>query len=137
LAQALISKGETTMSMRIVTVCVVAALLACPAAHAQDEDRADLWRSYAQRLPPHSLVVVQLKNGKSVRGHLVQVMDDRVVVLKKTRLPVPPTQFVLTDIESIEPQKVGWSPGAKVLAGVGSAAGILLIITFALLAGYD
>jgi len=127
------------MSMRIVSVCLVVALLACSGARgqAQDQDRADLWRSYAERLPPHSLVVVQLKNGTSVRGHLIQVMDDRVVVLKKTRLPVPPSQFVLTDVESIEPQKDARSPGMNVLVGVGTAASILVILTFVMLARYN
>jgi hypothetical protein len=127
------------MPIRMIAVCLVIALLACPAAHAQeqDQDRADLWRSYAERLPPHSLVVVQLKNGTSVRGHLIQVMDDRVVVLKKTRLPVPPSQFVLTDVESIEPQKDARSPGMNVLVGVGTAASILVILTFVMLARYN
>jgi len=127
------------MSMRIVAVCLAVALLECPAARAQDQnqDRANLWRSYAERLPPHSLVVVQLKNGASVRGHLIQVMDDRVVVLKKTRLPVPPSEFVLADVESIEPQKDGRSPGMNVLIGVGTAASILMVLTFAVLLRYD
>jgi hypothetical protein len=126
------------MSMRIVSVSLVVALLACSGAHgqAQDQDRADLWRSYAEKLPPHSLVVVQLKNGTRVRGHLIQVMDDRVVVLRKARLRVPPSQFVLTDVESIEPQKDGPSPGMNVLIGVGTAASILLILTFVTLSRY-
>ena len=125
------------MSMRIVAVGLVLALVTCSVAHGQDRDRTDLWRSYADRLPPHALVVVQMKNGKSVRGHLVQVTDDRVVLLRKTRLPVPPSEFAIADVESIEPQKDGWSPGAKVLASIGAAGGVMMIVVFAALARLD
>ena len=125
------------MSTRIVAVYLVVALLACPVPHAQDQDRIALWRSYAQTLPPHSLVVVQLNNGRSVKGHLVQVTDDRIVVLRKTRVRVPPSTFALADVESIEPQKDSWSPGAKVLASVGAAGGVMMIIVLAMLSHYD
>jgi hypothetical protein len=126
------------MSTRIVAVFLVVALLACPVVHAQDQDRTTLWRSYAQALPPHSLVVVQLNNGRSVRGHLVQVTDDRIVVLRKTRVRVPPSTFALADVESIEPQKDSWSPGAKVLmASVGAAGAVMMIVVLAILARND
>ena len=81
------------MLMRIVAVCLAVMLVTGSVARAQDRDRSELWRSYAERLPPHTLVVIQLKNGKSVRGQLVQVTDDRIVVLRKTRIRVPPSEF--------------------------------------------
>jgi hypothetical protein len=99
------------------------------------QDRTDLWRRYAQNLPPQTLVVVVLKNGKSIRGHLVQVTDDRLVVLRKTRLPVPPSAFALDDVDSIEPQKQTMSPGAKVLVGVGSTVGVAFVLFAIALAG--
>jgi hypothetical protein len=84
--------------------------------HAQD--RADLWRRYAQSLPPQTLVVVVLKNGRSIRGHLVH-----------------PSEFALDDVDSIEPQKQTISPGAKVLVGVGSAVGVVFVLFAIALAG--
>jgi hypothetical protein len=125
------------MSTRIVAACLVLALLMCSPAHGQDRDRTDLWRSYAERLPPHTLVVVQFKNGKSVHGHLVQVTDDRIVVLRKTRLPVPPSEFALADVESIEPQKDQWSPGTKVFVGIASALGGLMLVGILVAAHFD
>jgi hypothetical protein len=125
------------MSTRIVAVCLVLALLTCSAAHAQSRDQTDLWHSYAENLPPHTLVVVQLKSGKSVRGHLVQVTDDRIVVLRKTRLRVPPSEFALADVESIEPQKDQWSPGAKVLGGIVSTLGALMLVGILVAASFD
>jgi len=121
--------------MRIVAACLAVMLVTGSVARAQDRDRSELWRSYAERLPPHTLVVIQLKNGKSVRGHLVQVTDDRIVVLRKTRIRVPPSEFAVAEVESLEPQKEGWSPGAKVLSGVGAAAGVLTLIVLLMLAG--
>jgi hypothetical protein len=125
------------MSTRIAAVGLVFALVTCSVVHGQDRDRTDLWRSYADRLPPHALVVVQMKNGKSVRGHLVQVTDDRVVLLRKTRLRVPPSELAIADVESIEPEKDGWSPGAKVLASIGAAGGVMMIVVLAALARLD
>jgi hypothetical protein len=125
------------MSTRIVATCLVVALLMSSAAHAQDQDRMDLWHSYAEKLPPHTLVVVHLKSGKSVRGHLVQVTDERLVMLRKTRLPLPPSEFALADVESIEPQKEQMSPGAKVLGGVASTLGALTLIGILIAARLD
>jgi len=121
------------MSNRRVAALLVFVLLLCPVAHAQD--RSDLWRSYAEKLPRNSLVVVELKSGRSVTGHLIQVADDRIVVLRKTRIPVPPSEFALADIESIEPHKQSMSPGAKVLVGVGSTVGVVFVLFAIALAG--
>ena len=114
------------MFSRCVAAFVVATLLACPVARAQE--RVDLWRSYAEKLPPQALVVVHLRNGRSVRGNLIGLSDDCIVVLRKTRLPVPPVELAIADIDSIEPRKDEWSPGAKVLTGVGSVGAVILII---------
>lgn len=114
------------MSTRRVAVLLVVVLLMCPVAQAQD--RSDLWRSYAEKLGPDSLVVVELKSGRNITGHLIQVTDDRIVVLRKTRIPVAPSEFALADVESIEPQKQTMSPGAKVLVGVGSTVGVVFLL---------
>ena len=121
------------MSMQRVAALLVVVVLVCPVVHAQD--RSDLWRSYAEKLPPNSLVVVQLRNGRSVTGHLIQVTDDRLVVLRKTRIQVPPSEFALADVDSIEPQKQTMSPGAKVLIGVGSVVGVVFVLFGIALAG--
>lgn len=121
------------MSTQRVAAFLVVLMALCPVVHAQD--RSDLWRPYAERLPPHSLVVVQMNNGKSIKGHLIQVSDDRIVVLRKTRIRVPPSEIALADIESIEPQKQTMSPGAKVLVGVGSTVGVVFVLVAIALAG--
>jgi hypothetical protein len=114
---------------------VVLVLVAVVSSVLRAQDRTDLWRSYAEHLPKHTLVVVTLRNGKSFRGHLVEATDDRVVLLRKTRLRVPPSAFALDDVESIEPQKETWSPGAKVLVGAGAVAGVVFVLFAIALAG--
>jgi hypothetical protein len=122
---------DATMFRGLAAMLLVA--MSASVLHAQD--RTDLWRSYVEHLPANTLVVVVLKNGKSFRGHVVRVTEDSVVLLRKTRLAVPPSTFALDDVESIEPQKETWSPGAKVLVGVGSAAGVLFTLFVIALAG--
>src|SRR5204863_3712678 len=77
------------------------------------------WQAYAERVGPKSLVVVQLSNGRRVEGHIGQVSEQTLSVLPKTRIPVPVRQLAIADIQSIEIEREGWSPGAKVLASVG------------------
>jgi len=79
---------------------------------------------------------VQLSTGARVQGHIVQITDNEISVLPKTRIPVPVRHLPLSEIQSIEVQKDGWSPGAKVLTGVGSVAGVLMVVVIAMLANY-
>jgi hypothetical protein len=121
------------MSLRSFITLVLAFTLVAPAAHAQDQD---LWRSFAEKLPPGAFVVVHLSNGSTVKGHLVQVTPATITVLPKTRLPVPARALAFADVESIDTTKEGMSPGAKVLAGVGAAsAAVVLLVVVALAAG--
>lgn len=120
------------MNLRSIVACVLAGVITASSAQAQS--RPDDWRSYAERLGPRSLVTVRLLNGARVQGHIIQVTDGEVSVLPKTRIPVPVRHLALADVQSIEVQREGLSPGAKVLAGVGAAGGVLLVITVAMFA---
>src|SRR5215470_5014529 len=121
------------MSLRSVVALALVFAFVASAARAQDQN---LWRSFAEKLPPGAFVVVRLSNGSTVKGHLVQVADDTVTVLPKTRLPVPARSLAFADIASIDRQKEGMSPGAKVLVGVGSVgAAVFLLFLAAVAAG--
>jgi hypothetical protein len=120
----------------LVALALVFAFVVSPA-RAQDQN---LWRSFAQKLPPGAFVVVRLSNGSTLKGHLVQVTSDTITVLPKTRLPVPARALAFVDVESIVNPKEGLSPGAKVLATAGAAGGIVFGIFLALVAasgGWD
>jgi len=120
------------MSLRSAMVFVLVFLFIVPAAHAQEPP--DLWRTFAARLAPGSFVVVNLKNGRRQEGRIVQVTSDTVTVLPKTRIAVPARTIAFADVESIDAPREGLSPGAKVLIGLGSAGGFVLILVFGALA---
>src|SRR5262249_53381948 len=116
------------MSARFVGIHLLVAMMLAPVARAQDQQ---LWHSYAERLAPGAFVVVQLKNGRSLRGHSFQVTADAITVLAKKRLPEPARVLALADVESIDARREGMSPGAKVLIGAGSTvAGLLILVAF-------
>jgi len=121
------------MSLRsIVAFALLMVVFAAPAARAQDPD---LWRSFAEKLPPGALVVVRLSSGSTVKGRLVQVTPDTITVLPKKRLAVPVRALPFTAIESIETGREAMSPGAKVLIGVGSAGAFVTILALLLAGG--
>jgi hypothetical protein len=121
------------MRLRSAVVCFLVGLLAAPSAGAQDQSAA--WRSFTGSLAPGSFVVVHLKNGTSLRGHLTQVTADTVGVLPKTRMPVPVRDLAFSDITSIDVRKEGMSPGSKVLIGIGVAGGVILLAVAVALRG--
>ena len=121
--------------LRTAVISFLVVLLATPAAWAQDQ--TDLWRSFAAKLPPGAFVVVHLRNGKTVQGHLVDATEDAVRIVPKTRIAIPAREISFAEVQSITPRKEGWSPGAKVLTGYGAAASVLLILAAALFSSWD
>ena len=121
------------MTTRSIVTTVLIALMLASAAGAQDPP--NIWRAYADRLPAGALVAIHLSDGTTIQGQVIRYDEDTLTVLPKTRLPVPVRRLAFADMQSIEVRKEGMSPGAKVLTGVGSAAGVVVILTIALLAG--
>src|SRR5690349_13701280 len=109
-------------------------ILAASTAGAQD--KSDVWHSFAEHLAPGTFVVVALRDGKTLQGRLVQVSPDTITVLPKTRIAVPARELRFTDILSIDSRKEGMSPGAKVLTGIGAAAGVFMVIVLVTLASW-
>ena len=76
-------------------------------------------------------------DGKYVEGHLIQVTNEALRINPKTRIQVPVREIVFTDIDKIDRRRDRWSPGAKVLLGVGIAAGATLLLFVAALSQWD
>jgi len=121
------------MNIRSIVASALIFLFAASTSNAQSGQ--GYWQSYAERVGPKSLVVVHLENGRRVEGHIVQVSEQTLSVLPKTRIPVPVRQLAIADIQLIEIEREGWSPGAKVLVSVGSVFGLFAGIAIAMLAG--
>ena len=118
------------MTLRSALAFVLVFLIVVPAVGAQEPPA--LWHDFAARLGPGAFVVVNLKNGTSLEGRIVQVSSDTMAVLPKTRIAVPVRTFAFAEVESIDPRREGLSPGAKVLIGLGSAGGVVLLVLAAL-----
>ena len=123
------------MKLQNVTTYLLIVVLTAPLAMAtQTREPADVWRSFAERLEPGAFVRVRLIDHKQIKGHVVMVDGDTLRIKPKTRVPIPIRDLQFADIESIERQKEGWSPGTKVLAGVGIGTGVVLLVAAAIFA---
>jgi hypothetical protein len=123
------------MKTRTVTTYLLIIMLTAPIVMAkQRREPVEVWRSFAERLEVGAFVRVRLIDHKQVKGYLVMVDGDVLRIKPKTRVPVAIRDLQFADIESIERQKEGWSPGTKVLTGVGVGTGIVLLVAAAVLA---
>src|SRR5215510_12010698 len=103
------------MKAKKVLVGLLIVALAAPLAMASQREPAEVWRSFAEKLEVGAFVRVRLVNHQEVKGHVVMV-DGNILRLKpKTRVPVPIRELQFVDIESIDRQNEGWSPGKKIL----------------------
>jgi hypothetical protein len=125
------------MRIQSIVIYVLVIVLAASSVMAQQPQAADVWRTYSEKLEPGAYIRVRLKDNKEVKGHFILATDETLLVKPKTRVPVPIRDFKFVDIESIDPQKEGWSPGAKVLAGVVVGIGAVFAVVGVLLATLD
>jgi hypothetical protein len=123
---------------RIVGSLLAVAMTSAPLAAQQPTD-ADVWRTFARGLQRLTLVEVHMKDGRTIKGQILDSSDDTLRISPKTRVPVPLQQLSYDDIRSIEkrrPPKL--NPGTKVLLGVAIGMGTyLLAVAIALSGGYD
>lgn len=115
------------MRTKSILIHLLVLLTAAPSAMAKPrQESPDVWRAFAEKLEAGAFVSVRLQNGAKVKGHLIQVAGDTLRVKPKTRIPVPIRDVPFADIESIQRQREGLSPGVKVLMGVGICAAAIL-----------
>jgi hypothetical protein len=115
--------------MRItVFLLILSLVVAAVPAEAQRQADADAWRALAGALAPGSFVSVRTKDGRRLRGTLVQQTADGILVKPKTRLSSPMRSIAYAEIDELERAKTGMSPGAKVLLGTGIGVGVFLLV---------
>jgi hypothetical protein len=112
-------------SRTFVSFFLVVLIAAQPVLAGQRGESPDTWRAFAQRLDAGAFVMVRLHDGAKIKGHVIEVAGDTLRFKPKTRIPVPIRDVPFSEIESIERQKPGLSPGSKVLIGVGVGAGAI------------
>src|SRR5258707_13485181 len=107
------------MARSILAALVALALTTSSLSAQQPPNEAQSWRTLAASLEPAATVTVRLKDGKRVVGTVLEHSEQSLVLKPRTRVPVPARAIAFSEIESIELKKIGCSPGAKVLLGVG------------------
>ena len=124
--------------IRSTVVYLLVVLLTAPCVLArQRQEPPEVWRAYANKLEAGAFVRVRLKDRTQVRGEFIQATEDAMRVKPKTRIPVSIRDVRFSDIESIERQRDGWSPGAKVVTGVAIGVGAFLAVAVAVIAAWD
>jgi hypothetical protein len=85
-----------------------------------------LLAAYVKQLPIGSRVRAMLTNGQSVRGTLMKATDESVIVQRRTRLPEPPVEIRMAELQSVEGDREGGGVGRAVAIGVATGAGAAL-----------
>ena len=129
------------MNAKSIVIYVLIVVLTAPSLMArhkqQQQEPPEVWQAFAQKLESGAFVKVRLKDGKQVKGFFIPSSGDTFRLRPKTRVPVPIRDFKFVDIESIDRQREGWSPGAKVVTGAAIGVGTVLVLAFAALLAYD
>lgn len=89
-------------------------------------------QKYVEKLPIGSTVKVKMKQGKDVKGTLLVVESDSIVVKPKTRIARPERRLAYSDIEFVEPQErngtnIAKAVGIGVATGAGAFLGLMLL----------
>jgi hypothetical protein len=123
------------------------ALLACTAlvspltaswvrAQALDVARTSILRTYLERIPPGSRVRVMLLDGDRLRGTLMLVDGEDLVLRERTRVPEPPIRIPLDRVADVELIQNG-NLGKAIAIGAGAGAAAALGVFFVILATID
>ena len=126
-----------TLIITFTSMMMPARLAAATADTVNQQASADLLRSYVEKLPIGSIVKVKMKEGKGVKGTLMVIEPDAIVVKPKTRIARPERRLPYTDIEFVELQtRNGTNIAKSVAIGVATGAGAflgLMLLAFAII----
>ena len=93
---------------------------------------------YVQKLAPGSAVRIERAIGRAIRGTLMKVTDNAVIVQRRTRNPEPALEIPMTEILAVTPDTGNGSSLAKAIgAGAATGAGAALAVFLVLVSIYD
>jgi hypothetical protein len=115
--------------------CATASSGSGAAVSAAPATNGTLLAEYVQGLPIGARVRADLTDGRRLRGTLMRVTRQSLVIQPHTRLPEPPLDVPLAAVWSVEleaPSSLGRSVAIGLAAGAGGAIGVLLVLAAAL-----
>jgi hypothetical protein len=83
---------------------------------------AEVWRRYAEKLPPGSTVKIQTIDGERMTATLLEARDTDIVVKPRTRIPVPARELSYDRLATLD--LATSTNGANVLKTAAIGAGI-------------
>jgi hypothetical protein len=100
-----------------------------------EQDPPGVTAAYVKGVPPGSRIVLTLTDGRRMKGTLLVVEEDAIVVRPRTRVPEPAQTIPLARIATIEAEREGGMGRAVAIGaavGAGAALGVFLAILVAL-----
>jgi hypothetical protein len=86
---------------------------------------------FLRTLPIGSRIRASIEDGKRIRGTLMKVTNEAVVILPRARVPEPPLEIPIDRIRSVElerPNGVGRSIAIGAAVGAGAAFAVLMTL---------
>jgi len=104
-----------------------------PARSSAEQDPAAVTAAYLKGVPPGTRVTVTLTDGKRMKGTLMVVEDDAIVVRPRTRVPEPAQTIPLARIATVEAEQGNGGMGRAIAIGAAVGAGAAIGVFLALL----
>jgi hypothetical protein len=134
---------------RLLTICIAFAFTAnCagaplaatgyvaePFAHSADpkaQDAPELVAAYVKALPAGTKITITTTDGETLKGTLMAVQDEAIIVRPRTRIPEPAQAIPLQRIATVEAQQANGGLGRAIAIGAGVGAGAALGVFLAI-----
>ncbi len=117
-------------------VAVMIAALAVPQALAAQATE-NVWRRFVEKVDVGTELQVRLASGQRFRATLIEVRDEAVLMLPRTRVPVPIQPVPYGEIVALERTRHGIGAGKAAAIGVATGAGTVFAILAILFATLD
>lgn len=102
---------------------------------APKQDPPGVTAAYVKAMTPGARIAVTTTDGKTMKGTLMIVQDDAIVVRPRTRVPEPAQTIPMAQIATIETEREGGMGRAIAIGaavGAGAALGVFLALIAAL-----
>jgi hypothetical protein len=102
---------------------------------APNQDPPGVTAAYVKAMTPGARIAVTTTDGKTMKGTLMMVQDDAIVVRPRTRVPEPAQTIPMAQIATIETEREGGMGRAIAIGaavGAGAALGVFLALIAAL-----